>query len=570
MKAEKRAFALATASAIGISYLEVEPLIEYPPTLEMGDLALPCFRFAKQLHKSPQEIAAWITASINQSENEGLEGASSVGGYVNVKLSRQRVVSNVVRRVGLGLNTYFSSKRGMNQRVVVDYSSPNIAKPFGVGHLRSTMIGQAIARMLREDGYDVISVNHLGDWGTQFGKNIVAYLKWGVEDAVRRDSVKELFNLYVRFHEEAQQNPELDDEARAWFKKLEDGDNEAVRLWKWFIAESLKAFRQTYDLLGVSFDYYLGESFYNDKMQAVVDELEQRALLKHSDGAEVVDLSTWDVPPCIIRKSDGATIYATRDLAAALYRHDVLEAEHLIYVVGSEQNLHFAQVFRVLDLMGRSWAKNCRHVAFGMMRYNGERLSTRRGKVVYLEDVLDRAIVEAKSIIEQKNPTLPDKDRIARQVGIGAVVFNDLKNNRMNDVDFRFEDVLTFDGETGPYVQYTHARACSVLRKAAESGTMKSDSSKLSDHVEDLEWHLVHHLAQAQEIFERAVDDMDPSMLARFVLNLCHRFNRFYHECKIMVSDDSLRIRRLALTDVSQKVIGHCLYLLGLDAPEAM
>jgi arginyl-tRNA synthetase len=431
------------------------------------------------------------------------------------------------------------------------------------------MIGQSIARMMREDGFEVIGINHLGDWGTQFGKNIVAYLKWGDEEVVKRDPVRELFHLYVKFHQEATEHPELEDEARVWFKKLEDNDPEALRLWRWFIDESIQAFKKTYALLGVEFDHYLGESFYNDKMDAVVDELRDKGLLVESEGAEVVDLSDYNMPPCIIKKSDGATIYATRDLAAAKYRHDVFGATHLIYVVGAEQTLHFQQVFKVLELMGYPWAQHCHHVAFGMMKYNGERLSTRRGKVVYLEDVLARAIAEAKAIIEEKNPQLENKDDVAKAVGVGAVVFNDLKTYRMHDVDFRFEDVLNFDGETGPYVQYTHARASSVLRKAAEQNLDIPEQLSFTSLTDD-EWRLISTIAQAGESFERAVDEFDPSVIARFVLDVCHAFNRFYHETPILSAPDELRPGRLALTKATQRVIAHALYLLGLEAPTAM
>jgi arginyl-tRNA synthetase len=571
MKQSKQILATLSAQALGLAAEDVLPLLEYPPQPELGDLALPCFRFAKTLRRNPAEIAKDVAEALKTSE--AFEQVDAVGGYVNVKLNRHAVAEEVVNRARTDIDSFFSRRRGGGAKVAIDYSSPNIAKPFGVGHLRSTMIGQSIKRLLELDGYQAIGINHLGDWGTQFGKNIVAYLRWGDEEVVRRDPVRELFRLYVRFHQEAQEHPELEDEARAWFKKLEDGDEEAVRLWRWFIEESLKAFKRTYALLGVSFDHYLGESFYNDKMQAVIDELRDKGLLVESEGAEVVDLSQWDMPPCIIRKSDGATIYATRDLAAALYRHDVLGAEHLVYVVGAEQTLHFQQVFKVLELMGRPWAKNCRHVAFGMMKFNGERLSTRRGKIVYLEEVLERAITEARRIIEEKNPSLEDKDEVARAVGVGAVVFNDLKTYRMHDPDFRYEDVLNFDGETGPYVQYTHARACSVLRKAEEANVrlpLDAASPVLFPDVSEAEWRLVRQLSQAQEVLERAVDEMDPSLMARFVLDVCHAFNRFYHDEPILAAPEGVREARLALTDATRAVIAKALYLLGLEAPVAM
>lgn len=566
LKSEKSFLAQRVSDWLNVPQHEVLTLIGSPPNPELGDLALPCFRFAKALRKSPVEVAGEIADELRKEDR--FADVLVSGGYVNVRLRQAPFASSVVATALQQLDDLFSSRRGAGRRAAVDFSSPNIAKPFGVGHLRSTMIGNAIVRMLQADGFEVLGINHLGDWGTQFGKTIAAYVRWGDEAVVKRDPVKELLRLYVRFHEEATSQPELEEEARAWFKRLEDGDAEANRLWRWFIDASLEAFRATYDVLGVRFDHYLGESFYNDKMQAVVDELQQRGLLVSSDGADVVDLAAWNMPPCIIRKSDGATIYATRDLAAALYRHDQLGATDLIYVVGAEQTLHFAQLFKVLSLMDRPWASACKHVPFGMMKYNGERLSTRRGKIVYLEDVLTRAVSEAQTIIENKNPGLPDKHNVAQAVGVGAVIFNDLKTYRMHDPDFRFEDVLNFDGETGPYVQYTHARACSVLRKAAEQGIQPEPSP--FESVTDAEWRLVSQLSRAQETLERAVDEMDPSLLARLVLDVCHAFNRFYHDDPILIAAPPVRAARIALTDASRAVIARLLYLLGLSAPPAM
>ncbi|QQE79464.1 arginine--tRNA ligase [Alicyclobacillus sp. SO9] len=569
MKSQKEIIADALYEYLGVSQDEVTATLEYPPQPELGDLALPCFRFAKTLRTSPQSIAAEAADRLQQSGQ--FEAVEVAGGFVNVHVRRNKVTSSLLSDAAVPEHL-FSKQRHSGHTAAVDYSSPNIAKPFGVGHLRSTMIGQAIVRMLRADGFTVEGINHLGDWGTQFGKNIVAFRRWGDENAVRKTPVKELYQLYVRFHEEAKQHPELDEEARLWFKKLEEGDEEATGLWNWFIEESLKSFRQTYRLLGVDFDHFLGESFYNDKMDAVVEELREQHLLVESDGAEVVDLSQYNMPPCIIRKSDGATIYATRDLAAALYRHDVLGADHLIYVVGSEQKLHFAQIFKVLELMGREWASNSQHVSFGMMKYNGEKMSTRRGKIIYLEDVLQRSISEALKIIEEKNPSLENKEQVAEDVGVGAVIFNDLKTYRIHDADFRYEDVLNFDGETGPYVQYTHARACSVLRKAEAAGYTSATAAAAEGAAPliDSEWALVHHLSQANEFFERAVDGMDPSIMARFVLDLCHRFNRFYHDAPILTAQPEIRAVRIALTETSQRVIEYALYLLGLKSPRQM
>lgn len=570
MKLQKLDIANHLSPLLGVPAEDVSALIEYPPNPTMGDLALPCFRFAKTLRRSPQDIAETVGQSLRSMD--AFAKVEVVGGYVNITLDRAGVCTDIVTRATSDVQSLFSSRRGLGNRAAIDYSSPNIAKPFGVGHLRSTIIGQSIGRLLRADGYEVVGINHLGDWGTQFGKTIAAYLRWGNEEVVKQDPVRELLKLYVRFHEEAQANPELDDEARLWFRKLEDGDEEATRLWRWFIDESLKEFDKTYRRLGVTFDYSLGESFYNDKMQAVVDELAQRQLLVSSQGAEIVDLSEWNMPPCLIRKSDGTTIYATRDLASALYRHDVLGASHLIYVVGAEQTLHFSQVFKVLSLMDRDWAGCCQHVSFGMMQYNGERLSTRRGVVVYLEDVLAQAVSEARDIIDSKNPQLPNKLDVAEAVGIGAVIFNDLKTYRMHDVDFRFEDVLNFDGETGPYVQYTHARACSVLRKAEVSGIFpNATSSATFATISEREWRLVYQLAQANEVFERAVDNLDPSLIARFTLDVCHAFNHFYHEDSILsASTEAQRTQRIALTNAIRQVLFHALYLLGLQAPVAM
>ncbi|WP_206881251.1 arginine--tRNA ligase [Alicyclobacillus mali (ex Roth et al. 2021)] len=564
VKSIKRAIAHAIAEVVVRPTDEVARMLEYPPNPALGDLALPCFQFAREMRKNPVQIAQDLADRVRQVD--GVENAQAEKGFLNIRLARTPFAERVVGQAIASVHDLFSQERGRGRTAVIDYSSPNIAKPFGVGHLRSTIIGHALKRMMREDGWKVEGVNHLGDWGTQFGKVIAAYLKWGSEDEVRRDPVKELFRLYVRFHQEAESSPELEDEGRLWFKKLEDGDPEATRLWRWFIDESLRAFKQVYDLLGVEFEHYIGESFYNDKMDAIVQELRAKGLLMEDQGAEVVDLSAYDMPPCIIVKSDGTSIYATRDLAAADYRHHAFGADTLLYVVGAEQKLHFEQVFKVLELMGRDYAKNCVHVQFGLMKFNGQRLSTRRGHVVYLEDVLQKAIEEARAIIDEKNPGLEDKEAIARQVGVGAVIFNDLKTYRVHEVDFRYEDVLNFDGETGPYVQYTHARASSVLRKA-EADQVAWDPSYAPD---DAEWALIFLLAQANESLERAVDTYDPSVIARYALQLCHAFNRFYHDHPILQADEPARRSRLALTRAVRDALAKSLYLLGIEAPEEM
>ncbi|WAH36599.1 arginine--tRNA ligase [Alicyclobacillus dauci] len=566
MKAVKNTIAKALVQPTGLTEADLVQMLEYPPNPQLGDLALPCFKLAKSLRKNPVQIAEDL-ASILQQLPE-VDAVNPTGGFLNISLNRSIFAQDIIQSALTDTHRLFSADRGKGLKAAVDYSSPNIAKPFSVGHLRSTIIGESIVRLMREDGYEVVGVNHLGDWGTQFGKIIAAYLHWGDEDAVRANPVRELLKLYVRFHDEAKTNPELEDEGRHWFKELEEGNEKAVHLWQWFIDESLKAFKETYDLLGVQFDHYLGESFYNDKMEPVVQELRDKGLLVKDEGAEVVDLSAYDMPPAIIKKSDGTSIYATRDLAAADYRHRNLGADKLVYVVGGEQRLHFQQLFKVLELMGRSYANNCTHVAFGFMSYNGERLSTRRGHIVYLEDVLKRAIDEAQQIIDEKNPTLPNKEEVARSVGVGAVVFNDLKTYRVHDVDFRYEDVLNFDGETGPYVQYTHARACSVLRKANKSEGEISfvDSGSMSE----TEWGLVFQLGQANEALTRAVDEYDPSVMARYILQVCHAFNRFYHHNPILQAEADRRDQRLALTLATRKVLAKALFLIGLDAPTEM
>ncbi|EPZ42978.1 arginine--tRNA ligase [Alicyclobacillus acidoterrestris] len=573
MKAVKATIAKALVPATGLTEDELVQMLEYPPNPELGDLALPCFKLAKSLRKNPNEIAQTLATTLVQIPE--VASAAPAGGFLNISLARLPFAKAIVDVAVQDVHALFSADRHTGHRAAVDYSSPNIAKPFGVGHLRSTIIGESIVRLMREDGYDVIGINHLGDWGTQFGKTIAAYLKWGDEETVRANPVRELFKLYVKFHEEAERNPSLEEEGRYWFKQLEDGNPQAVKLWQWFIDESLKVFRKTYDLLNVSFDHYLGESFYNDKMDAIVDELIADNLLVEDQGAEVVDLSAYDMPPCIIKKSDGTSIYATRDLAAAAYRHDQLGADTLVYVVGGEQKLHFQQLFKVLELMGKPYASRAVHVSFGLMKFNGARLSTRRGHVVYLEDVLAKAIDEARKIIEAKNPTLANKDQVAKSVGVGAVVFNDLKTYRLHEVDFRYEDVLNFDGETGPYVQYTHARASSVLRKAGgdvDTLTFPAPAGATDDAhaLNDTEWALVLQLGQANEALNRAVDEYDPSVMARYTLQLCHAFNRFYHHNPILQSDPEDRARRLALTLATRKVLAKALYLIGIDAPDEM
>ena len=453
----------------GINY---EALLEVPPDSKLGDFAFPCFKLSKALRMGPPMIAQKLAAAIDRPE---VCTAQPVNGYLNFFLNRGNFAKDTLQKVMAAPERWGSGNEGEGKTVVLDYSSINIAKRFHIGHLSTTMIGNSLCRIYGFLGWHTVSVNHLGDWGTQFGKMICAYKKWGNKEEVEKGGVDAMTALYVRFHEEAEKNPELENEGRAWFKKIEDGDPEALEIFNWFKDVTLKDASRVYDKLGVQFDYYTGESFYHDKTDRVVNELKEKGLLTISNGASVVDLTELDadgketkgsMPPCIILRSDGATLYATRDLAAALYRQDTYHFDKCLYVVAYQQDLHFRQWFKVLEKMGYPWAGDCVHVAFGMISYEGQALATRKGHVVYLEDLLQQAQQKALDIINEKSPDLPDKETVARQVGIGAVVYADLSNNRIKDIDFRWDRALNFDGETGPYVQYTHARCCSVLRKA--------------------------------------------------------------------------------------------------------
>ncbi|MGG3492595.1 arginine--tRNA ligase, partial [Brevibacillus choshinensis] len=425
-----------------------------------------------------------------------------------------------------------------------------------------------IANIMEKQGYQPVRINHLGDWGTQFGKLIVAYRMWGDEAKVKAEPIKELLTLYVRFHDEAKDNPSLEDQGREWFKKLEDGDEEALHLWKWFRDESLKEFMKIYDLMNVSFDSTNGEAFYNDKMDRVVTLLEEKGLLTESDGALVVSLDEYDMPPSLIKKSDGATLYATRDLAAALYRHETYDFAKAVYVVGNEQRLHFQQLYKVLEKMGYDWSRDMHHIPFGMMLKDGKKMSTRKGKVVLLEEVLSQAIADVQKVIEEKNPSLANKEEVARQVGVGAVIFHDLKNYRLNDINFSLEEMLTFEGETGPYVQYTHARACSLLRR----GNFHPAQTALTDGALDSKeaWAVITLLNGFPEVIERASDNFDPSQIGKYVIDLAQSFNKFYANVRILAEEEDIKASRLQLVAAVVAVLKEGLRLLGLSAPEEM
>ena len=542
----------------------IRGLLEVPPDTEMGDYAFPCFRLAKALRMAPPKIAQTLSDGW---QHEETASAKAVNGYLNFFLNRVNFATQTLDAVLKAGENYGSSDEGNGKTICLDYSSINIAKRFHIGHLSTTMIGHSLKRIYDFLGYRTVGINHLGDWGTQFGKMICAYKKWGTEAEVEQGGVEELTRLYVRFHEEAEKNPELEDEGRAWFKKIEDGDEEALRIFNWFKDLTLRDTARIYDLLGVTFDSYAGESFYNDKMDRVIDELREKNLLTVSEGASIVDLTEDKMPPCLILKKDGATLYATRDLAAAIYRHDTYHFTKCLYVVAYQQDLHFRQFFRVLEKMGYEWAKDCVHVAFGMISFEGETLSTRKGTVVYLEDLLKQAQEKALKIIEEKSPNLENKETVARQVGIGAVIYTDLSNSRIKDIDFRWDRAMNFDGESGPYVQYTHARCCSLLRKAEELDLPQMNPEVLTN---DEAQQLLRLISRFPDVVREAADKYEPFMITRAVTDIAQAYNRFYYEHRILDDDLAGTAARVALTKATKNVIRTGLYLIGIEAPERM
>ncbi len=560
----KTAIANALAALTGMEADTLRDWIENPPNTDMGDYAFPCFRLAKTMRKAPPAIAAELQESLVLPA--GLSKAVAMGGYLNFFADKSAYAADILNKVLSMGESYGGSDMGAGKNVCVEFSSINIAKPCHIGHLPSTAIGSSLYRIYKALGYNAIAINHLGDWGTQFGKMIVAYKMWG-EKPVPESTVRELVQLYVRFHQEAEQHPELDDEARAWFKKIEDGDKEAVELWQQFKDLSLYEVGKIYDRLGVHFDSYAGESFYEDKMAPVVDELRAKGLLTVDKGATMVDLSEYDMPPCIVLRSDGATLYATRDLAAAIYRKNHYDFVKSLYVVAYQQNLHFRQIFKVLELMGNDWVKDCEHVNFGMVSMEEGTLSTRSGNVVYLEDVLNAAVEKTGEIIAEKSPDLEDRDAVAAAVGVGAIVWGMLYNSRIKDTTFSWSKVLNFDGETGPYAQYTHARCCSVLRKAGEYDRANIDASSLTDAASTA---LIKAIAALPDAVKLAAEKNEPYVVARAAMEICTAYNKFYFDNKIMVDDAAVRNARLALTDAARIAIRQGLYLVGLEAPERM
>ena len=556
----KKLIAAAVSEAEGLSAGDIEAMLEYPPDSAMGDIALPCFKLSKTLRKSPVMIASELKEKLALPEIGRIE---SVGGYLNFYVSPNYYAEELIPEILSEKGEYGKSTMGAGKTVVLDYSAPNICKPFHIGHFASTVIGHSLKKLHEFCGYKCVGVNHLGDWGTQFGKQITAYKLWGDRAAVEKLGVDELVRLYVKFHEEAEKDPSLNDRARAEFAKLEEGDPENTELWKWFVKISLDECNKTYKRLGIDFDSYAGESFYTDKMQEQVDLLREKGLLKIDNGASIVDLSEYNMPPCLILKSDGSTLYPTRDIAAAVYRDRTYHFDKCIYVTAYQQCLHFKQWFKVVELMGYDFADKLVHVPYGMVSIDGAKLATRTGNVILIRDLLSAAVDKVTDVINEKNPSLENKEQTAEAVGIGAVIFHYLLNNRIKDVNFVMEDALSFDGNTGPYAQYTYARTCSILEKAGE---VTIDGIRITEPAEAA---LCKVLSQFGEAVLSAVADYEPSDVTRYILDVCTAFNRFYHDCPILSADDeTARKSRVALTQATNYVLGNALPLICLKTPE--
>ncbi|NLI66816.1 MAG: arginine--tRNA ligase [Tissierellia bacterium] len=544
---------------------EIAASIEIPPSYDMGDYAFPVFKLSKIFRKAPNLIAEDLASKFVNSDY--FEKIENKGPYLNFFIDKSKLVETVIEEVLSKGDGFGSSKLGEGKTVIVEYSSPNIAKPFHMGHLRTTVIGNALYKIYKFLGFNTIAINHLGDYGTQFGMLISAYKKWGDKEVIEEDPINELLKLYVRYNEEAEEKPELKDEARYWFKELENGNQEAYELWSWIREVSLKEFNRVYDMLNIKFDSYAGESFYSDKMQRVLDELNEKNLLEESQGAYLVDLEEYGMPPALIKKSDGSTLYTTRDIAAAIYRKETYDFYKNIYVVASQQNLHFQQWFKVVELMGYEWAKDCIHIPFGMVSLEDGPLSTRRGRVVFLEDVLNKAVESTLEIINERNPDLENKKEVAKQVGIGAVIFQELFNQRIKDYVFSWERTLSFDGETGPYVQYTHARANSLLERGSFNIGDQVDINLL---LSEDEIDIIRMIYDFPGVVMDAMEKNEPFFITRQIVELAKGFNKFYHNAQIIVEDEELRKARLLLTYLVKNTIKVGLGLLGIEAPNKM
>lgn len=549
--------------ACGLPNDGIEEGVAVPPNTDMGDYALPCFKFAKTLRKSPVAIAQELAEKIPT--DDVISEVTALNGYLNFKINKSGLARETLEKV-LSLGDDFgSSKIGKGKTICIDYSSVNIAKPFHIGHLSTTVIGGALYKIYNYLGYNVVGINHLGDYGTQFGKLICAYKKWGNKEEVEKGGIHAVNDLYVRFNNEA--TPEMEVEAREYFRLIESGDKEANEIFEWFKSLTLAYVNKIYDRLGVKFDSYNGERFYSDKMQPVIDELQQKGLLKESEGAKIVDLEPYGMPPCLILRSDGASLYATRDLAAAFYRKDTYDFYKCLYVVAYQQNLHFKQIFKVLDLMGKEWAKDMVHVAYGMVSLEDGAMSTRKGKVVWLEDVIEKCVEKAYKVIEDKNPALENKQDIAEKVGVGSVIFGALYNNKIKDIVFSYDKVLSFEGETGVYCQYTCARANSVLQKAGITEYVIPENINLQPQ----EYEVVRAISSFPQTVEEAGEKYEPSIIARFAVDLSQKFNKFYFDCKILTAEDEqTKSFRLALCAATLKTLKNALGLLGIGVPDKM
>lgn len=543
-------------------------LIEIPPDDKIGDYAIPCFSFAKLMHKNPSIIANEVKDALENCKEElGLSSIEAVNGYCNIFVNRERYVEgvwNTLKQDNSGIEQI-----GLNKTICIDYSSPNIAKNFHVGHLRTTVIGNSLYKIYDKLGYRVIRMNHFGDWGTQFGKLIVAYKKWSSKEAVEKRGIDELLDIYVKFNSESEKNPELMDEARKWFVKMEQGDSKALAIWEWFKEISMVEFERVYNILGLSFDTYLGESYYRSMVPALEKLLKEKNLLIESQGANVIDLSAYDMPPCMITKKDGGSIYHSRDICAVLYRKEKYDFDKCLYVTGLEQSLHFKQVFKAIELMGYDWYPNLVHVPYGLVSLEGAKLSTRTGNIIYAEDILNEAVKRAAKAIEEKNPELMEKETVAKKVGIGAVIFHDLFNQRIKNVDFSWEDVLSFEGTTGPYVQYTYARAKSILRKS--NVDIENQSICYAALTDDITFELMKVLSGYEEAVRNAACRYEPSIVARYIISVASSFNKFYHECTILREENKkTKLARLHLVALVQKILSEACSLLGIECPEEM
>ena len=555
---------LLSAQIPDLTREEISQMVEIPPKTEMGDFAFPCFKLAKIYHKAPPLIAGEILEKIGKPSF--LSEVRTAGAYLNFYVDKAQYAQQIIDAFR-SCDDYGRSDIGEGKTICIDYSSPNVAKNFHIGHLRTTIIGNSLYKILSKLGYRVVRINHLGDWGTQFGKLLVAYKKFGNKEAVEEKGIQELMDIYVKFHEEAEKDDTLNDQARAAFASMEQGDEEALAIWEWFKDISLKEFLRIYDILGIEFDSFAGESFYRDKTGGIVQTLQDKGLLVESQGALVVPLDEYDMPPCIVAKKDGSSIYATRDLAAVLYRKATYDFDKCLYVTGQEQKLHFAQVFKVIELMGNDYAQNLVHIPYGLVSLKDGKISSRKGNVIFAEDLLKESINKTSAIIEEKNPNIPDKENVAKIVGIGAIMFNDLYNQRIKDVIFDWDKLLNFDGETGPYVQYTYARASSVLRKI---GGPDSDSINCSLLTDEASLALLKEFERYPQVILEAADRYEPFLIARYSMDVAHAFNKFYQECQINCPDPELKCTRANVVKIARFILKDSLSLLGIDCPEQM